>query len=264
MIEHLKIILLHFEQIIEHRARSFVWFLLALINPLILIMFWRGANKDSLSGQITVSELTIYYFFLIIAVTFLMSHIEEDVAYYDIKQGNLVRYLLRPISYYWIKFYEELPYRVLQGFYGLIILAIFFSFFGNFASPLLTPLIFILSILIAIFAYFISFTFKMIVGLLAFWFVEIGGLFNMMEVIIVVFAGLIMPISLMPQQIKNLANYLPFSYIVYYPIFAFLGKFAAPRLVEIVLTQLLWLLILITVYKVLWIKGIKKFTGVGN
>ena len=104
----------------------------------------------------------------------------------------------------------------------------------------------------------------MIVGLLAFWFVEIGGLFNMMEVIIVVFAGLIMPISLMPQQIKNLANYLPFSYIVYYPIFAFLGKFAAPRLVEIVLTQLLWLLILITVYKVLWIKGIKKFTGVGN
>src|SRR3989338_5799251 len=219
--EHLKIILLQFEHIIEHRARSFVWFLLALINPLILILFWRGASQENIASQISLPELTAYYFFLIFGVTFLMAHIEEDVAYYDIKQGNLVRYLLRPISYYWIKFYEELPYRVLQGFYGLIILAIFFSFFGNFASPLLTPLIFILSILIAIFAYFISFTFKMIVGLLAFWFVEIGGLFNVMELIIVVFAGLIMPISLMPLPIKNLANYLPFSYIVYYPVFAF-------------------------------------------
>src|SRR3989344_4548029 len=168
MIEHLKIILLHFEHIIEHRARSFVWFLLALINPLILILFWRGASQENIASQISLPELTAYYFFLIFGVTFLMAHIEEDVAYYDIKQGNLVRYLLRPISYYWIKFYEELPYRVLQGFYGLIILAILFSFFGNFASLILTPLILILSVLIAIFAYFISFTFKMIVGLLAF------------------------------------------------------------------------------------------------
>src|SRR3989344_7417300 len=202
--EHLKIILLHFEQIIEHRARSFVWFLLALINPLILIMFWRGANKDSLSGQITVSELTIYYFFLIIAVTFLMSHVEEDVAYYDIKQGNLVRYLLRPISYYWIKFYEEIPYRVLQGFYGIIAVTILILFFGKFVSINLTPFSLILSIIIALLAFFISYTFKMVVGILAFWFTEVGGLFDMVEVIIVVFGGFILPISLMPDFLKNL------------------------------------------------------------
>ena len=112
MIEHLKIILLHFEHIIEHRARSFVWFLLALINPLILILFWRGASQENIASQISLPELTAYYFFLIFGVTFLMAHVEEDVAYYDIKQGNLVRYLLRPISYYWIKFYEENPVGV--------------------------------------------------------------------------------------------------------------------------------------------------------
>lgn len=261
---HLKILLLHFEHIIEHRARSFVWFLLALINPLILILFWRGANQEGISTQITLPELTTYYFFLIFAVTFLMSHVEEEVAYYDIKQGNLVRYLLRPISYYWIKFYEEIPYRVLQGFYGIIAIIILFIFFGRLVSFTLTPPILILSIVIAILAYFIAFTFKMIVGLLAFWFIEIGGLFNMIEVIIVVFAGFILPISLMSETLKNLANILPFSYIVYFPIYSFLGKFKEPQLLGIILTQFLWLIILLAVYKIMWNKGIKKFTGVGQ
>src|SRR3989338_1849411 len=264
MIEHLKIILLQFEHIIEHRARSFVWFLLALINPLILILFWRGASQENIASQISLPELTAYYFFLIFGVTFLMAHIEEDVAYYDIKQGNLVRYLLRPISYYWIKFYEEIPYRILQGFYGIIAVTTLFLFFGKFVSINLTPFSLILSIIIALLAFFISYTFKMVIGILAFWFTEVGGLFDMVEVIIVVFGGFILPISLMPDFLKNLASHLPFSYMVYYPVFALMGKFKLPQLLEIILIQIFWILLLVTFYKILWIKGVKKFTGVGQ
>ena len=104
----------------------------------------------------------------------------------------------------------------------------------------------------------------MVVGILAFWFTEVGGLFDMVEVIIVVFGGFILPISLMPDFLKNLASYLPFSYMVYYPVFALMGKFKLLQLLEIILIQIFWILLLVTFYKILWIKGVKKFTGVGQ
>ena len=62
----------------------------------------------------------------------LSSHIEEDVAEFDIQQGDLVRYLIRPFPYYWIKFIEEIPYRILQGSYGIIIMITVAVFFGKF------------------------------------------------------------------------------------------------------------------------------------
>ncbi|MCX6731284.1 MAG: hypothetical protein NTZ55_05540, partial [Candidatus Roizmanbacteria bacterium] len=55
---------------------------------------------------------------------FLTSHVEQEVAEMDIKQGELVNYLTKPISYYWINFIGELPYRVLQAFYAAILIGV--------------------------------------------------------------------------------------------------------------------------------------------
>jgi len=52
--------------------------------------------------------------------------------------------------------------------------------------------------------------------------------------------------------------------MVYYPVFALMGKFKLPQLFEIILIQIFWILLLVTFYKILWIKGVKKFTGVGQ
>ena len=130
----LRILNLQIEKLFEHRLRSFIWFLNPLINALIMLLFWRGILHDS-GGSIgawNMSSITGYYFLLMIAGSFLVSHVEEEVAYRDIKDGNIVRYLIKPFSYYTIKFLEEIPYRLLQGFYGVCVLFVLIALFGKF------------------------------------------------------------------------------------------------------------------------------------
>lgn len=263
---YVRILLLHLENMVEHRARSLVWFLIVLLNPLIMLLFWKGAldvNQGAIGGW-QLSSIATYYFLLVIAGAFLMSHIEEDIAERDIQEGGLVKYLVRPFSYYWMKLMEETPYRVLQGFYGIIACVIFFFLFGKFFNLGNSLIILLLSIVITLLAYFLAHTFKVIIGLVSFWVIDIRGLYQLVEITIAIFAGLVVPIELLPAQINQLAYALPFAYMIYFPIVAFQGKLASDQLLQVIAVQISWLTILYLVYRLLWNQGIRKFTGVGQ
>lgn len=263
---YLRILLLHFEYVFEHRGRSFVWFLIVLTSPLVFLLFWNGA-LDSKTTHVpgwTSASFASYYFFLIIAGALLMSHVEEDVSREDIRQGELVKYIIRPFSYYWFNFFEELPYRVLQGFYGVVfffILTLFFNIAFEFTTSLQS---FLLSVVIAIFAYFISYTFKMILGLTAFWLTDTYGFYHLTDMAIFIFAGYSVPLQLFPQMVEKIAYWLPFAYMIYFPIISFQGKLSVAEQVFIIMLQGVWLCILVCLYKFIWHKGIQKFSGVGQ
>lgn len=261
----LRIFLLSFQLASESRGRSIIWLLVPLINVFVLFTYWNwalGANKASAPGW-DISELAVYYIFLLIATALLVSHIEEDVSEKDIKLGRLANYISKPFSYYWLKFLEEIPYRLLQGFFGIVILFFLLGFFPNLIKINFSPLETILSILILCFAFLISFSFKMILGLSSFWITDSSGLRNAVEIISVIFAGFIMPLSLMPDLVSKIANFLPFSYIIYYPVIAFQNKLSVFQILQVLGVQIFWLFFFYLLYRFIFTKGIKKFTGVG-
>lgn len=259
---YLRIFLLHCEHIFEHRARSFVWFLISLFNPLLYILFWRGAINASVGW--TMSSMISYYFLLTVASAFLMAHIEDDVAHYDIQEGNLVKYLIKPFSYFWLKFFEEIHYRLLQGAYGVVVFSLFYFLFGQLVVLASDPLIVLLSVMVVILAYFLSFVFKMIIGLMAFWLTEVHGLFQLVEMILVIFAGYVIPVELLASPLDKVSLLLPFAYMIYFPVVSFQGKLQLNQILAVILTQLTWLLLLYFLYRLVWRKGMKKFTAVGQ
>lgn len=255
---YLKIILLHFENIFEHRLRSLVWFFDSMINPLMIIIFWAGvqvSNKHNINS---------YYLLLIVASAMLASHIEEDIADYDIRQGDLVRYLIKPFPYYWIKFIEEIPYRVLQGFYGIIVLIIINILFRNIIEIHLGWLTIGIGLMAAVLAFFMSFTYKMCLGMLAFWLKQVRGINQLMEIMTIIFAGYIIPIDMFPAQLKTIAYFLPFSYMIYFPVKIFQGGLITSDLIKIISGQLIWLTIFIIINRFEWRRGIRTFTAIGQ
>src|SRR5438034_7691914 len=127
---YLKIFLLYSQATLQERAKCFVWFLMSLFNPLVLLLFWRGAVFATHSSW-NISSISSYYFLLVVLGAFFMSHVEDGVARIDIQEGNLVSYLLRPFPYLLLTFISEVPYRILQGLMGIIVLFIFLLFFGK-------------------------------------------------------------------------------------------------------------------------------------
>jgi len=261
-----KIFLLHLQDAFEDRSRSLVWFLIALINPLVYLLFWRGAAESLDHGgqQWTISTFSSYYLLLVIVNSFLVVHIEEYIAWYDIKEGYLANHLLRPVSYFWQNFFHELPYRLLQGLFGLIVLFLFLLKYPTVIHIVSSADKILLGIVVVVCAYFLSFCFKMLLGLSALFTTDFYGLSELVTVLILVFGGFVIPLDLFPDQVKQAIPILPFPYMFFYPILAITGELGSGALLRVVAIQLAWIFAFTLLYRYMWEKGVRFFTGVGR
>lgn len=260
-----RILMLYFNQVFQYRARAFVYFLMSLVNPFILIFFWKSVSaSQSIAFGIKISDINSYYLLLIIATGLLIAHIEEEVGVEDIKEGQLSQFLLKPFSYFVGKFMLELTFRLMRSIFSIVAVIIMILGFGIAIQFTHDPAIIFFSLIIALLAFILSFVFKMTIALIAFWIDEIHGIFEIIEVALIVLAGNIMPIAFFPGLLKPIALSLPFSYMVYFPVIAIQGKLNVPELFQVVGIQIVWIIVFSVLYNIMWSHGIKKFTGIGQ
>lgn len=264
--KYLRVFLVHLQDALDARSRIAVWFLISLINPLVYLLFWWGASTSLILTNISwsLSNFTSYYFLLIIASSFLLVHIEEHIAYFDIQQGYLANHLLKPVSYFWYQFFHELPHRLLQGLFGLVIFLLFFISLPGRIQLTKQPEVLLLSLFIIIGAYFLSYLFKMLLGLSALFTTDFTGLHELFGVVVLIFGGFVIPLDLFPEQFKYVLSYLPFPYMFYYPIIALQGRLDVTELLGVIGKQALWITGFACMYALLWKKGTRLFTGVGR
>ncbi|MEK7605164.1 MAG: ABC-2 family transporter protein [Patescibacteria group bacterium] len=263
---YLRIFLIHFHRVIENRSRSVVWTLLSIFNPLVYLCFWFAVYKSSgkVVGDLSLSELASYYLLLTFAGSLLMAHIDESVAEEDIYEGGLVKYIVRPFSYFWDLYFGELGWRIFQGGLSIIVFVIFSYFLHSLSHFVSSPILILLTLLSIILAYTLSFIFRMILGFTAFWVTEFRGVQNVAETIILVFAGFVVPLQFLPVFMQKISYILPFAYMIYYPILAIQGKLDFSQMVKVLSTQAVWIVLLSLLYQYMWRKGLKLFTGVGQ
>ena len=257
-----KVLFITLQKVIEQKNKSFVYFLMSLFVPLVMILFWRGANYSH--QQFSFSTISTYYFFLVIVGAFLMPHQEEFIAEELIHQGNLGSYLMKPLSFFSVMLLEEAPWQILQSIFGTIAISIFFILFGNIFIISKSPTTWILSGIVFVLAYFLAFLYKMCLAFCGFWITEMGGVIQLSEIFLFTFAGYIGPLFIFPDVLAKLASILPFSYMIYFPVVAFQGRLQSIYIIEGIIAQLVWIIIFASLYGFLWKKGLKKFTAVGQ
>lgn len=262
----IKILLLEFQLSFERRLRNLIWFLIPICNNFTVVLFWFGASKTT-GGKIggwSFAEITSYYVITTTLGSLLSNYMYEDISEIDIKQGGLVFHLLKPFSYFWKKFIEDISYRIVRLFIIILLLIIIFLLFGNILKITTEPLRILLSISVSILGFFMVFLLSMCLGLTAFWFKENRALYQLIEIVSIIFSGGILPVELMPKTLQTISHLLPYAYSNYYPIIAFQGKLALWQGLQIISVQFLWLAIFYVIYKLLWNNGIKEFTATGQ
>jgi len=234
-----------------------VWLLIPITNNFTLILFWNGAGLNT-------NAISSYYILMTIGGLLITSHTEYEVSEVDIKQGGLVNYLTKPISYYLTQLLSEIPYRILHAVYASFIIGGILLFLPGLLTLSLNVLYIPLVILIFILGYLISFTFKMSMAYTSFWFKDATGLFELCTIVIIIFSGGVMPLPWYPPIIQAISTILPFAYSGYYCITALQGSVPLSGLFHIILIQGMWLAVLLIIHNILWSQGIKKFTAVGQ
>ena len=75
--------------------------------------------------------------------------------------------------------------------------------------------------------------------------------------------GAMLPLELFPAPLAKLLAYTPFIYLYYFPVKVLVGQVAGPALLKGVLVMIFWLLVTATVARLVWLKGQKRYSGVG-
>lgn len=130
----------------------------------------------------------------------------------DIKTGDIAYFLLQPISYIAMRFYEGFGIYVVN----LFIFGIFGMGIATFLSGSVAPVSFYLipALILCILSGILSFFLQLIIGLSTFWFGEISGLALLYRKLTYLLGGLLFPLTIYPGWMQKLAYLTPFPWMI--------------------------------------------------
>jgi ABC-2 type transport system permease protein len=81
--------------------------------------------------------------------------------------------------------------------------------------------------------------------------------------LVVLFAGQFVPLELMPPFIQQLAQFLPFQLLKYFPIQLILGRLSPEVIIRDFILALVWFGLTLALFRWVWRMGVRRFSAVG-
>jgi ABC-2 type transport system permease protein len=261
-----RLMTLFYQEAFQYRGESFIWFLFDVLPPLVMVILWRAAYEDvSQIGGYTPSQMMLYYVGLTTFQALLTSHPEWDISY-EIRMGEFSKHLLRPLRFNTYHLIGELAWKGLRLMFvtPILIAAILWMGTGIFSAVALragTVLSFLLSLVMS---YILAYFLKASLGLTAFWVIESYGVIILFEFLRTFFAGVIIPLDMMPSSIKAIGDRLPFASLYFFPLSLLQGKLGDEAILDGLLVQGGWCVASYLLMKMMYRLGVRKYSAIGG
>ncbi len=239
---------------------SFLVVLIPLLGQLLLVRFVYQ-NGSSL-GSWELSSLLAY--FLLARVTSEAFSITTwwDIKN-DIKNGGLNNHLLKPYRYFWHNF---TVYYTLKSISISVAIIITYATYVVVRGSFLVPIDFISLIqflVLSVVAAILSFLLIFWLSILAFFFLEIRFVENLLSILLPFMTGSILPLDIFPGVCRTILLSLPPAYLVYYPARILTRSMPWPDFLILLSQAVLWVLVVWIALTTTWRKGIMKYEATG-
>jgi ABC-2 type transport system permease protein len=250
---------------IQYRLEGIIWFLFDVVPPIMMLFFWNAAyaDTDQVAGY-SLPEMLAYTLGVLVLRNLVTVHVEWDIDY-EVRQGTLSNYLVRPISPWIVWFVNQLSWRMWRTALVCPILAIALI---TVAPSLELPSMdstqvwgFLVSLLLA---YLVCFLFKLVLGFTAFWLTNIQAVIGLSDVLVYLFGGILIPMQLLPEGLQQIALYLPLQSIFAFPLSVMLGRSQGADLIAGLTGQIVWCGLLGLLAVLMWRTGLRRYEAVGG
>lgn len=247
------------QSLAEYRLSLTLDILGNFISNLVVYLFWFYLATSGMNiGSYTTLTLGIY--FLVVSVLGAATGFDAHNVAQDIRDGDVTQFLLKPISYMWLKFSASFAHNLLKLSVGILIFLVLTLFGVSFPVSAANLLFFFIAVAFSILGnHLIYFT----VGLFAFWTKQIFGLAAMVSIGSSIVSGRLIPIELLPASVVFLSNLLPFRYFVFFPAQIFMDKLSLIEILTGLSIQLFWVVALYLLSLFVWKIGQKELEAVG-
>ncbi len=244
-------------QMIEYRAEIFFWVLTGSL-PLILMGVWL---KASASGNFSLNTIQIArYFFAVFVVRQLTSiwviwEFEREVL-----EGILSFRLLQPIDPIWHHVCRHWAEKITRFPILVLLTVLFFSLYPQtFWVPTLTQ--WLQGIIAMVFAFILYFLIQYTFALFAFWTERASAIQDLWFLFYIFLSGIVAPLDMFPESIRQIVLLTPFPYGVYFPAAALTG-IGLPFFRSLLIMSL-WIVGIGLINRWVWRLGLKQYSGMG-
>jgi ABC-2 type transport system permease protein len=247
----------HYAYMLEYRAELLLW---ALSNslPFILMGVWIQAAQG---GRFGLSPLDFARYFLAafvvrqFNVVWVIWEFEKEVV-----QGKLSNKLLQPLDPVWHHFAAHVAERFARFPFIIALVVLFFALYpASFWIPSLPNILAFVGVVAIAFSlrFLIQYTF----ALFAFWTERASAIEQFWFLIYLFLSGLVAPLEVFPDNIREIVLWTPFPYMVHFPSALIIGL--PVNLGRGIAVMLGWGAIFFALNRWLWRKGLKHYSGMG-
>ena len=244
----------------KQRVNYLADYILSALFIVIILFVFTNLWKTIFAGKATIEGLSIaqLVWYLVLTEAIAMGSgwrsMFEEVSD-EIKSGAIANYLTKPLSY--IGWYFSTTFSRFFNYAGTVfVIGAFVTYFLvgpiQFSAATVIPLV-----ILVIVSFILSFFVGMAFVSLAFWLEDVTAFYWILQKVLFIFGGMLVPIEIYPEFIRHYLYYLPVSFITYWP-----GKYFitgdSSILATAIIGQLIWtvvfFLITVGIYKI----GIRK------
>lgn len=258
------------EERLVYRADFALGTLFRFLPIITQIFLWAAIFEQDASGSgrqiagFNFHSMVAYYLLAMLARAFSsMPGLASGIAR-EVRDGTVKKYLTQPIDMlgylFWHRVAHKLVYyAVAAGPFALV----FWLCRGFFPGwPDTTTLLAFLASLVM--AFLIGFLLEALIGMIAFWFLEVSSLLFIYMMINYFLSGHMLPLDLFPAPIVAVIDWLPFKYLAYTPPAIFLGLYDHAKLVHELMIEALWVLGLLAANRVAFAGGVRRYSAFGG
>jgi ABC-2 type transport system permease protein len=261
------VIKIGFANTLVYRFNFFIRAAFGLIPLLATIYLWRtvynGQSSSNVAGY-TLSGMISYYLLVTLVDTFTAVNEDDWQIAADIKDGNISQFLLKPINYLTYRFCLFFSGKIIFTAASLVPVGIFIFWLRKYLVAPPDAMALGCSLLSVLMTAFLQFFMSYTLALMAFWLLEVSTLIFTIFAFEYIAGGHLFPLNILPPAIEHILNFTPFPYLLFFPVSVYLGQIRGAALWQRLVTQGAWTIFFYLVARVVWSRGIRKYSAVGG
>lgn len=235
---------IRFLTMLAYRVNYYSGILIYTLNIGVYYFTWKaifGSGGDL--GGFNAVQMTTYIAVSWMARAFYFNNLDREIST-DIRDGSIAIQFIRPYNYMLVKMMQGLG----EGMFRFLLLMIPGMVVALLLYPIELPTAlssWVGFLVMLFFSFLINSQINIITGIMAFFVENNEGMMRMKRVVVDLFSGLIVPISLFPGWLAKGLEFLPFQAITYLPGSVFTGRIQGVGIWNVLGIQVVWFVLLL-------------------
>jgi ABC-2 type transport system permease protein len=244
----------------QYRAVMLLWAAWGIVAPLVSLAVWTAAARGRPLEGFDQAALA-GYFLITMVVSHLTTAWDTEVFSFEVRSGRLSPRLLRPMLPIFQAAADNVAYKlctaaVLLPIWLLLGVALHPALSLTVERALwLAPAVLMAAVL--------AFTWGYCVALVAFWTTNIRAVNQLYYTGMTFLAGRLAPLALLPPALRTASWYLPFRWMLAFPVELALGRVSGSDIPVGLAWQGFWVVMGIGLFRLIWARGIRVYSAVG-